>query len=160
MNIFFLDRNLKKCAEYHMDKHVVKMILEYAQILCSVLWKHNIEAPYKETHKNHPCVLWCGKSRENWELLHKLCKRVNDEYMHRYSKDSNHKSFDIIKNLKAPDSLPSIGITRPPLCMPIEYKSNDIIESYRLYYKSDKKHLSKWKKRESPYWYNYKKSEI
>lgn len=28
MNIFVLDNNPKKCAEYHVDKHCVKMILE------------------------------------------------------------------------------------------------------------------------------------
>ena len=33
MNIFYLDENPKKCAKYHCDKHVVKMIIEYAQLL-------------------------------------------------------------------------------------------------------------------------------
>ena len=33
MNIFYLDRDVKTCATYHNDKHVVKMILEYAQLL-------------------------------------------------------------------------------------------------------------------------------
>lgn len=28
MNIFYLDHNTTKCAQYHNDKHVVKMILE------------------------------------------------------------------------------------------------------------------------------------
>jgi len=31
MNIFYLDRHPKTCAEMHLDKHVVKMIIEYAQ---------------------------------------------------------------------------------------------------------------------------------
>ena len=136
-----------------MDKHVVKMILEYAQILCSVLWKYGQEAPYKQTHKNHPCVLWCGESKENWESLQKLCKRLNDEYIFRYDKTCNHKSYDVIKDLKAPESMPSIGITRPKLAMPDEYKRDNIVESYRLYYKNDKKELAKWKKRTVPYWY-------
>ena len=34
MNIFFLDWDTEKCAKYHCDKHVVKMILETAQLLC------------------------------------------------------------------------------------------------------------------------------
>jgi hypothetical protein len=153
MNIFFLDKNLKKCAKYHMDKHVVKMILEYAQILCSVLVRYGHEAPYKQTHKNHPCVLWCGESKENWETLQKLCKRLNDEYVFRYEKDCNHKSYDAIKDLKAPDNMPSLGITSPRLAMPKEYQTDDPIESYRSYYRNDKKELSKWKKRDKPYWY-------
>ena len=33
MNIFYLDTNPALCAEYHCDKHVVKMIIEYAQLL-------------------------------------------------------------------------------------------------------------------------------
>ena len=37
MNLFYLDEDLDKCAEYHVDKHVNKMILEAAQILCTCL---------------------------------------------------------------------------------------------------------------------------
>ncbi len=38
MNLFYLDENLDKCAEYHVDKHIVKMPLEVAQILCTSIW--------------------------------------------------------------------------------------------------------------------------
>ena len=38
MNIFFLDTDVKKCAEYHVDKHVVKMILETCQLLYTAHW--------------------------------------------------------------------------------------------------------------------------
>jgi len=37
MNIFFLDREANKAAQYHSDKHVVKMVLETAQILSTVV---------------------------------------------------------------------------------------------------------------------------
>jgi len=47
MNIFFLDFDVKKCAEYHCDKHVVKMILETAQLLCSAHHVTGGTAPYK-----------------------------------------------------------------------------------------------------------------
>ena len=33
MNIFYLDNDPKVAAEMHCDKHVVKMLVEYAQIL-------------------------------------------------------------------------------------------------------------------------------
>lgn len=33
MNIFYLDKDPKVCAEMHLDKHVVKMIIEYAQLM-------------------------------------------------------------------------------------------------------------------------------
>ena len=38
MNLFYLDENLDLCAEYHVDKHIVKMPLECAQILCTAVW--------------------------------------------------------------------------------------------------------------------------
>jgi hypothetical protein len=61
MNIFLLDSNIKKCAQYHCDKHVVKMILESAQILSTVLRLNGVDQGYKTTHANHPCTLWAGK---------------------------------------------------------------------------------------------------
>ena len=33
MNIFFLHRDPEQAAKEHVDKHVVKMIVEYAQLL-------------------------------------------------------------------------------------------------------------------------------
>ena len=33
MNVFYLDPDPVKCAKMHVDKHVVKMIVEYAQLL-------------------------------------------------------------------------------------------------------------------------------
>lgn len=59
MNIFFLHYDPKQCAQYHLDKHVVKMILETAQMLYSVHWFLELELPenaYKKTHVNHPCL--------------------------------------------------------------------------------------------------------
>ena len=38
MNLFYLDEDLDKCAEYHVDKHIVKMPLEVAQIMCTTIW--------------------------------------------------------------------------------------------------------------------------
>ena len=38
MNIFILDNDIDKCAEYHLDKHIVKMPLESAQMLCTTHW--------------------------------------------------------------------------------------------------------------------------
>jgi len=39
MNIFVLDTDTKKCAEYHVDKHAVKMVKRkiYLGIVLSVL---------------------------------------------------------------------------------------------------------------------------
>jgi hypothetical protein len=37
MNIFFLDKNPQKAAEYLCDKHVPKMLLESSQMLCTAV---------------------------------------------------------------------------------------------------------------------------
>ena len=58
MNIFILDKDPKTAAEYHCDKHVLKMILETAQMLCTAHWETGGQAPYRATHKNHPCTKW------------------------------------------------------------------------------------------------------
>ena len=79
MNIFILDANIKKCARYHCDQHVVKMILESVQIMCTALNKKGFDTPYKSTHINHPCVLWTEKSYDNFLWLSRLAYALNDE---------------------------------------------------------------------------------
>lgn len=69
MNIFVLDYNPKLAAQYHCDKHVVKMILESTQIVCSVANELGIETPYETTHYNHPCTVWARESRNVLELM-------------------------------------------------------------------------------------------
>ena len=38
MNLFYLDEDFEKCAEAHVDKHIVKMPLEIAQLMCTAIW--------------------------------------------------------------------------------------------------------------------------
>ena len=52
MNIFYLDKDPKICATMHCDKHVVKMIIESNQILCSVILKNSGINSKKEYLKN------------------------------------------------------------------------------------------------------------
>lgn len=152
MNIFYLDENIEKCAEFHCDKHVVKMILECAQILCSVLSMHNIKTPYKPTHLHHPCVIWANKSLANWLWLKYLAKALNDEYKYRFNHKHNHKSFDVILTLPQPP-IDDVGLTTRPQALPEEFKSDDPIHAYRQYYKTNKKHLASWTKRDIPVWF-------
>ena len=42
MNLFYLDEDMDKCAEYHVDKHIVKMPLEAAQLLCTAIWVDHV----------------------------------------------------------------------------------------------------------------------
>ena len=69
MNIFVVDEDPEVAARQLCDKHVVKMILESAQMLCTVAHEHGFVAPYKKAHPKHPCTLWAGKSPENWSWL-------------------------------------------------------------------------------------------
>lgn len=152
MNIFYLDKEPKICAQYHCDKHVVKMILESAQMLCTVLSQNNIEVPYKPTHAKHPCTIWAAKSVANFNWLRDLSKFLNDEYKLRYDKKINHKSYDVIKSL--PDyKNECLGLTSFALAMPDEYKCDNPVEAYRNYYKQDKKNIATWKNK-TPEWWN------
>lgn len=151
MNIFVLDRDIKKSVQYHVDKHVVKMIVEAAQLACSAHWMNDSEAPYRLTHKNHPCAIWTRESRVNYlytcDYGLELCK----EYTHRYGK--THKTEPILKWLK--NNVPNIerdNVTEFALALPEEYKTKDAIESYRKYYIQDKSHLFSWKNRDIPDW--------
>ena len=156
MNVFVLDRDVRKCAQYHNDKHVVKMILESAQLLCGVhhmVEENTDEVPYRLSHKNHPCSIWARENISNYLWLCELGLELCKEYTHRYEK--RHKSQDVIEwcliNLP---NIPEEDFTEPPKAMPEEYKVDDVVQSYRNYYLGDKKYFSKWKKREVPYWFS------
>jgi hypothetical protein len=156
MNIFVLDRDVRKCAEYHNDKHVVKMILESAQLLCGVhhvVEENTDEVPYRLSHKNHPCSIWARENISNYLWLCELGLELCKEYTYRYEK--RHKSQDVIEwCLINPPDIPEEDFTEPPKAMPEEYKVDDVVQSYRNYYLGDKKYFSKWKKRDAPSWFS------
>lgn len=148
MNIFYLHYNVIVCARWHVDRHVVKMILETCQLLCSALWSLGIEAPYKNTHKNHPSAVWTRDNISNWKWLQALGMALCYEYRYRYGKI--HRCEEIIQGLLIPP-LPRGDFTPPTPVMPEEYKRYgeggdiDSLASYREYYKAGKKHLHFWK---------------
>jgi hypothetical protein len=152
LNIFYLDADFSKCAEFHCDKHVIKMLLESAQILCSVLWMNEVPAPYKATHLKHPCVIWANESLSNWLWLKNLSHALNEEYKYRFERSKNHKSYDVILSLEVPPLL-DLGLTNRPLVMPEEFRLVDPVEAYRLYYKINKQSIGRWTKREVPNWF-------
>lgn len=153
MNIFLLHKNLRKCAQEHVDLHVIKMILEHVQILFTVIYKCGEQTPYRPTHKNHPCVLWCGKSRDNWNVLKKLTEYLNEEYKYRYNKETDHKSWTAIKDVQAPKDLPNIGITKFAQAMPEKYRQKSTVDAYRDYYNNEKRHIAVWTNRPVPEWW-------
>ena len=159
MNIFYLHKNPEKCAKMHCDKHVVKMILETAQILCTCHWKNNSKAPYKPTHQKHPCVLWACESIENYLGLGELGLELCKEYTHRYGKI--HKSQKVIAwCYDHPPKLPRIKFSQPIQAMPERYKQKNAIKAYREYYNGEKLSFAKWTKRKAPCWIKLNKIYI
>lgn len=153
MNIFILDKDIKKCAQYHCDQHVVKMILESVQMLCTALNKKGFVTPYKSTHVKHPCVLWVEESYDNFLWLRDLAVELNEEYKYRYEKDIDHKSIAVLSEISE-HSFPSIGLTAFPQAMPDIYKVNDEpVLAYRRFYLGDKAKFAKWTKRNPPEWF-------
>jgi hypothetical protein len=156
MNIFILDKDVKKCAQYHCDKHVVKMILETAQLLCGV---HHVTAqvtdqvPYKLSHKNHPCAIWTRESLSNYLYLCELGLALCDEYTHRYGK--RHKSLQVILwCINNRPNIPDKEFTEPAKAMPEEYKVKSVVDSYRNYYRGAKSGFTTWKNRDIPKWFS------
>jgi hypothetical protein len=157
MNIFVLDKNTSICAQYHSDKHVIKMLLEGTQILSTVIYQKNKQQHsalelYRPTHINHPCVKWASESLGNFLWLVSLGDHLTYEYTFRYGKI--HKCQKILDKIySVPFSIfDKQEKTSFALCMPDKYKTGDPVESYRNYYKNEKKHLLKYTKREIPYW--------
>jgi len=156
MNIFVLDKDPKLCAQYHNNKHTVKMILETIQLLNNALIANvaNYEPVYRKTHWNHPSSIWSRSSKKNFEWLLSLGIELCHEYSFRY--DKVHKCEEHIRRFSEMDlgTFPDDGSDiKFVQCMPEEYKRDDPVEGYRTYYLRDKAHIASWKKREPPFWW-------
>lgn len=152
MNVFVLDENMKKSAEYTCDKHVVKMITEHVQLLCTTYYYCNMKqySPYKLSHYNHPIGKWLRSSLSNWIWLRDYTLILYDEYKYRYN-NRNHKAGEICKSLIIPN-IEDKGFTKMPCSMPNIYKEDSIVQSYRNYYNGEKLRFAKYTKRNKPYW--------
>jgi hypothetical protein len=162
MNIFYLHHDPVTCAAMHCDKHVVKMILEYGQMLSTahrvldgtpvmregskkpVVCGYTMADPnmeellYKATHKNHPSNVWVRQSSEHYGWLVELFVALSFEYERRYHR--KHKTFIKLSKLltSPPTRIPHDPFVPPPQAMPDEYKDDDTITAYRKFYVLDK----------------------
>jgi len=153
MNIFVLDRDIVRCAQYHCDSHVSKMILESVQIMCTALHAKGFTPPYRPTHARHPCVLWAGRSYDNFLWLGQLARALNDEYRYRYAKNRDHASIAVLNEIDQ-YQFESLGLTEFVQAMPDEYKiKGDAVESYRRFYRGEKHAFAKWTQRARPFWW-------
>ena len=141
MNIFYLDSDPVKAAQIQYNKHVVKMILESAQMLCTAHHHydngHNV--PYKKAHYNHPSTIWCRQNKNQYRWLYNHMIALGEEYTYRYNK--NH--LTIIKCKKPlncyPPGIPEGIFEEPPQCMPDQYKvAGCSITAYWNYYEQEK----------------------
>ena len=152
MNIFAVNQDPRKAARELCDKHVVKMILESAQMLCSAF--PNGDAPYKQAYVNHPCTIWARETIQNYEWLLSHAYAMCQEYTRRYGKV--HKSIYAIewcgKNYHKL-CLPHTGLTPFAQAMPDEYKNNCAITAYQNYYNGEKSSFAKWRNGNVPDWF-------
>lgn len=177
MNIFFLSSDAGDCARQHCDKHVVKMIVEYAQLMSTahrlldgtpykgktantgrsvVRWMLPDEREnhvYLAGHVNHPSGVWTRESKDNYKWLYSLWLELMAEYTFRYGKQ--HACTKLVPYLvNTPNNICDIGLTTVPQCMPDEYKvAGDTIAAYKNFYCGSKSRFAAWTKREAPSWY-------
>ena len=167
MNIFFIDKCPIKSAQQLCDKHVVKMVLETAQ-MCSTAMRHwdldeDLKYIYKSAYINHPMTVWVRANIHNlsWAVWHGIS--IGTEYTYRFGKI--HKSSKVLEEIrdrlvefKTPDTeqyclyLSYNLHDEPPQCMPDEFKCDDYVEAYRAYYRKGKAHILNWTFREQPDW--------
>ena len=141
MNIFYVDKNPETAAKMMCDKHIIKMILESAQMLCTAkrvldgieytdftkngrkirrwrLENSNEEAIiYKAGWLGHPSTQWVLKSAYNYIWLYKHFLALNEEYKLRWQKDKDHVSItklaELLKTPPQKKSLKGIVINSP-----------------------------------------------
>lgn len=154
MNIFILNEDPEIAAREHCDKHVVKMILESAQLMAAACLLNGAESPYKLTHKNHPCSIWARTTRENyeWLLIHHIA--MLDEYAERYGK--MHKTADYLDFWERGVKFITPGQLTPfAQAMPEELKvPGDAVKAYRAFYNRDKAPFATWKHGNIPNWFD------
>ncbi len=152
MNIFYLDKCPVKAAQVQYNKHVVKMILESAQMLCTAHHEllHEPDVPYKPAHVNHPSTIWVRTDNYNYHWLYDHMLALGDEYTKRYGRE--HATITKLNKvlMYPPKNIPYKKFKQPPQAMPDECKNESSIIAYRTYYNLYKQHFAKWTNRKMP----------
>jgi hypothetical protein len=173
MNIFFLSGNPRRCARWHCDKHVVKMILESTQILYTALYvnggtaviessapicKSTGKRGYKKHAAKHPSVLWASAALPHYMWLCRMALCLVDEHAFRFKPAERHSCEEHLRWLMRtppPELLDKLEwLSDPTPAMPEEYLEYEtVIECYWAYYKGAKKEMGlfKWTGRQTPH---------
>jgi len=180
MNIFILNNDPIIAAQEQCDKHVVKMIVESAQMLSTVhrmldgvmerrpsksgsmlqYWKLNDQREnilYKACHFNHPSTVWTRESKANYQWHYKHFIALCDEYTYRYGKVHSTDTKLRIALQQIPTNIPEKHMTPFKLAMGSnpECMLEDAVESYRRFYETKQKRFTMiWTKRPVPKWFN------
>ena len=162
MNRFLINYTPEMCARDMCDKHVVKMPLEEAQMLCTTVRLHAPDYAeeaglYRAVHQKHPCTIWAGQSRANYRYSLDMFKYMCREYTHRYGKvHASWRLYDALVDAEqyVPDGL----ITPHPECFSehTDLKSGKSwpIQSYRKFYMTKQKRFKMvWTRRDMPEWF-------
>jgi len=171
MNIFHIHEDPKVAASAMTDKHVIKMILESAQLLSTAhrvldgeeytdysknnrkikRWNHPKlhDVLYKSTHVNHPSTIWCRESKQNYIWLYNHFISLCDEYTKRYNKihSVDIRLREVLKEL--PKNIPNRELTefRCAISNKDYIVESNPIQSYINYYIGDKLKTDKDKER-------------
>lgn len=188
MNIFFLDNDPKTCAQMHCDKHVVKMVIEYAQLLSTAhrildgtlyydtgkrgqkikRWRHpdaQWDATlYKASHIGHPSQKWAMENEANYNWLAELWTHLCAEYTHRYGRvHLTQEKLDGILQHTPMNLSPADRWHQPPPAMshyPECIVEGNSLKSYHNYYIAAKRSFAIWTARDIPHWYSKMLGEL
>jgi hypothetical protein len=140
MNIFYLDEDPIKAAQAQYNKHVVKMILESAQMLCTAhhVYGNPDDVPYKQAHLNHPSTIWVRENSLHYDWLYEHMIALGDEYTKRYGKQHLSITKCKIPLSNQPENIPHEEFEQPPQCMPDEFKDKCSVQAYWNYYIGEK----------------------
>ena len=165
MNIFYLHKDPVVAAQMSCDKHVVKMILESAQLLSTCHRVQDGTEYYGKTANGrkikrwkHPSTIWLFESAYNYMWLYKHFMALNEEYKKRYNHTDDHiavQKLGVILSEPPKNAKINKIATDPQPAMPDECKvPGDAVQSYRNYYVMKKRRFATWKAPSTvPEWY-------
>lgn len=166
MNIFILDRLPSAAARYHCDKHVVKMVVETAQLLSTAhfavsfddvdlidgIWSIHGSRICAPSHINHPCAVWARRSSANYVWLHGLGVALCEQYKKRFARQHAFQLMLEHTLASPPPGVAESELTPFAQAMPDIYKREDAVEAYRIYYVAEKLRFARWRHSQKPYW--------
>jgi hypothetical protein len=163
MNIFFVHQDPKIAAQMLANAHVRSQIKESVLMLAAA---HHIFGDDKSehvinsielTHQHHPSTVWTRHSHGNYQWLLSHLWGLLDEYRHRHGVPHYRLEHAMILGRAPECPLMEEALTVPPAVVSPELKPEtpswpSVVEAYRKYYLTKKRHLHLWMVRPKPDW--------